>query len=221
MPMYFVKDGDCGTETAFKIIAAKWKPQILEVCINKGGASYSEIKQHLTRATDAAIVNQLNSLVADGILLKVTIDNDNSFRTVYTISSKALDITPILSAMQQFANKCHEENPIEYVSAIEYSKKLIGSKWKSRILWVIHKNQSIRFNELNNSIEGISHKVLSQLLTDMQENNLVIRTDYNEKSPRVEYRLTTMGNKGYEIVQALAQWCLEYELIKPYITINY
>ena len=107
MPMYFVKDGDCGTETAFKIIAAKWKPQILEVCINKGGASYSEIKQHLTRATDAAIVNQLNSLVADGILLKVTIDNDNSFRTVYTISSKALDITPILSAMQQFANKCH------------------------------------------------------------------------------------------------------------------
>lgn len=219
--MYFIRDGECGTETAFKIIAAKWKPQILEVCINKGGANFSEIKQHLIGATDAVIAKQLNSMMADSILIKVSADYNNPAKNVYSISKKALDIIPILYAMQEFAKQSTQKDPVEYVSAIEYTKKLIGNKWKSRILWVIYKNGTIRFNKLKNSIEGVSHKMLFQQLIDMEKNNLVVRTDYNEKNPRVEYHLTPLGDSAYEIVQSLADWCLKYKLIEPHITINH
>ena len=63
---------------------------------------------------------------------------------------------------------------------------LIGNKWKLLIL----RNLLVRpwrFNELQRSLDGISHKVLTESLRSMESDGIVIRTVYAEVPPRVEY----------------------------------
>lgn len=219
MIKYYIQNGNCGTETAFKIIGAKWKSQILNFCNSNQNISYYDLKQELGNVTDSVLTKQLNELTKDGMLTKQLFEKKKN-KTVYTITEKTRDIVPSMQLMDDFATLCGYDRS-DYNSKIEYTKYLIGSKWKSRIIWAIYNHETIRFNELLNCIEGLSHKILIEHLNTFTANNLVKKTDYNEKSPRVEYSLTTNGEKAYEIIKSLSDWCLKYELIKPYIEIHY
>lgn len=69
---------------------------------------------------------------------------------------------------------------------------LAGGKWKPLIV----RNLRARpwcFNELRRDLEGISQKVLTDSLRQMESDGLVIRRDYGENPPRVEYGLTELG----------------------------
>lgn len=219
MPKYFIQNGKCGTEAAFKIIGAKWKPHIIYLCNENNDMTFSKLKQNLTGITDATLTRQVHCLIDDGILQKYFTDLSKT-KPFFILTDKAKDLLPAMQLMQQLSLLCGYQES-EHKSQIEYAHKLIGSKWKSRIIWILHHYGTIRFNELQNSIEGISHKVLTGQLKQLLEQQLVLKTDYNEKSPHVEYSLTSAGELAYQIVQALADWCLKYELIKPHITINY
>lgn len=219
MIKYYIQNGNCGTETAFKIIGAKWKPLILHLCISSNGQSYQELKEALDGIVDTILTKQLKELVEDEMLKKIPIDNKKN-RSVYIITQKTKDIMQIMELMKSFADSCNYETS-GYNSRIEYTKFLIGNKWKSRIIWVIYNSGTIRFNELLNCIDGLSHKVLIETLATFVENGFINKMDYNEKSPRVEYSLTEKGKLAYKIINQLADWCLKYQLIKPTITITY
>jgi len=161
---------------------------------------------------------QLKELVTDQMLTKTYMTDSN--KASFLLTQKSQDLTSALLLIERFAVLCNYSNS-GYQSKIEYVKKLIGNKWKSRIIWIIYNSGTVRFNELLNCIEGLSHKVLIEHLNDLVYNALVIKTDYNEKNPRVEYSLSEKGKLSYEIIQTLADWCLKYELIKPKIVINY
>ncbi len=66
---------------------------------------------------------------------------------------------------------------------------LIGGKWKLRILWHIL-NGDNRFSLLQKSITDITHKVLISQLKEMEQNGILVKTDFNEKTPRIEYSLS-------------------------------
>ena len=80
----------------------------------------------------------------------------------------------------------------------------IGSKWKLLILCNLLA-RPWRFNELKKDLEGISQKVLSDSLRSM-EDGLVARTVYPEVPPRVEYRLTDLGESLRPILDAMQRW---------------
>ena len=80
------------------------------------------------------------------------------------------------------------------------------------MLWILHPQETVRFNELLRSIEGLSHKVLSERLEDLEKSGLVNRIDYQEKSPRVEYTLTQTGKFAYQIIWEISIWGYKYEL---------
>lgn len=217
MVKYYIYDGKCGTEIVFKMIGAKWKPWIIRLCYMENGCTFSDIKKKLPGITDSTLANQLYHLIQDGFLKK---SDDRENTGIYAITEKTQNILPVMAAMQKFSEKSGYCK-VGYSSAIEHCRKLIGNKWNSRIIWVIHNNGVIRFNELKNSIEGISHKVLTEHLRDMERDGLLQRKDYFEKNPKVEYRLTELGEEGYKIIKLLAEFCQKYELIKPAISINY
>lgn len=121
--------------------------------------------------------------------------------------------------MHYFALNIGYGNPTP-AKQLEFTRKLIGSKWKARIIWMLCHAEIARFNELHDSIEGISFKVLKQQLADMEENGIVSRTEYEGKVPKVEYSLTAAGKDAYLIVQSLADWCKKYGLIKQRIIID-
>ena len=93
---------------------------------------------------------------------------------------------------------------------VETSLMLIGDKWKVLILRDLM-NGTKRFGELKKSIGGVSQKVLTAQLRDMEENGLITRQVYAEVPPRVEYSLTELGRSLKPILDALQNWGEEYK----------
>ena len=88
--------------------------------------------------------------------------------------------------------------------------QLIGSKWKLLIL----RNLLVRpwrFNELLRNLEGISQKVLTDNLRALETDGIVIRTDYQEMPPRVEYSLSPMGETLRPILDTMQSWGEQYK----------
>lgn len=90
--------------------------------------------------------------------------------------------------------------------------QLLGSKWKLLIL----RNLLVRpyrFNELQKSLNGISHKVLTDSLKSMVGDGIVERIDYCENPPHVEYALTPLGESMKSIIQTMEEWGKYYKSI--------
>jgi DNA-binding HxlR family transcriptional regulator len=89
---------------------------------------------------------------------------------------------------------------------IEYALKIIGGKWKLLIIWTISQNKIIRFNALQRKIEGISSLMLSKNLKELEDDGLIIRHQYNEIPPRVEYELSELSQKLIVAMKSLDEW---------------
>ncbi|WP_434044215.1 MULTISPECIES: winged helix-turn-helix transcriptional regulator [Sorangium] len=82
---------------------------------------------------------------------------------------------------------------------------VISGKWKATILWQLHA-RPFRFGELKRSVPGISEKILSEQLKEMEADGLVLREAFDEVPPRVAYSLTPAGASLNDAVHALAEW---------------
>ncbi len=68
----------------------------------------------------------------------------------------------------------------------------------------------IRFNQLQRRLPNMTHSTLSKQLKKMEEDGLVIRTDYGEIPPKVEYSLSDIGKKFEPVLAELKKWGLDY-----------
>ncbi|WP_051624221.1 winged helix-turn-helix transcriptional regulator [Clostridium akagii] len=92
---------------------------------------------------------------------------------------------------------------------IEGALKAIGGKWKILIIWAISQNEVIRFNDLQRKVDGISSLMLSKNLKELEKDSLVIRHQYNEIPPRVEYKLSEFGQRLTVVLKSLGKWGYE------------
>jgi DNA-binding HxlR family transcriptional regulator len=81
----------------------------------------------------------------------------------------------------------------------------IGDKWTTLIIGLLG-DEAKRFSELQRGIHGISQKMLTQTLRNLERDGLVTRTIYAEIPPRVEYRLTPLGKTLFELLTAIILW---------------
>ena len=93
---------------------------------------------------------------------------------------------------------------------VETTLTLIGDKWKVLILRDLLTGTK-RFGELKKSVGGVSQKVLTSQLRDMEESGLVNRKVYAEVPPRVEYSLTDLGKSRNPILAAMKCWGEDYK----------
>ena len=84
------------------------------------------------------------------------------------------------------------------------------SKWKLLIIRNL-RSRPWRFNELRKDLEGISQKVLTDSLREMEADGIITRTVYPEVPPRVEYALSPLGETLGPILDAMAQWGNDYK----------
>lgn len=82
---------------------------------------------------------------------------------------------------------------------------LIGSKWKLLIIRNLTK-RPYRFNELLKSIDGLSQKVLTSSLRELESNGIIYRKDYKTNPPKVEYGLTSLGSNLKTILDKMADF---------------
>lgn len=89
---------------------------------------------------------------------------------------------------------------------------LIGNKWKLLILRDVLTGPK-RFGALLKSLDGINPKVLTENLKQMEADGLLVRTVFEETPPRVEYRLSELGETMRPIIGQLEQWGLRYKAL--------
>jgi len=79
----------------------------------------------------------------------------------------------------------------------------IGGKWKMPILWRLSRQKVWRYGELKRDLGTISHKMLSQQLKELEQDDLITRTLYPVVPPKVEYGLTERGKLTLPAISAL------------------
>lgn len=106
----------------------------------------------------------------------------------------------------------------------EITLAVIGGRWKTLLLY--HLFQGVkRFSELQRATNGITQKMLTQQLREMERDGLVHREVYAEVPPKVEYSLTPLGQTLEPVVHAMCDWGAKYgqgqidnQPLKPFVT---
>lgn len=90
------------------------------------------------------------------------------------------------------------------------SQKVLTGKWSMYIMHLL-KSSPVRFNELQRMMpEEMTHTTLSRQLKTLEEEGLVIRKEYSQIPPKVEYSLSEIGQKFDKVLDALGEWGNEY-----------
>ena len=88
---------------------------------------------------------------------------------------------------------------------LDASLRILGGKWKPLILYFLC-DRPRRYGELKRAVSGVSDKVLIQQLKELEAHGVVLRTDYGEIPPRVDYSLTPFGRSLADTLTPLCQW---------------
>ena len=87
-----------------------------------------------------------------------------------------------------------------------YTMSLINGKYKMIILYCLMEFKVVRYNELKRYIKSISHKILSSSLKELEKDGLIIRKEYPQIPPKVEYSLSEKGQSLMVILDQLCVW---------------
>lgn len=92
------------------------------------------------------------------------------------------------------------------ICVLDYAFQRIGGKYKGRILWALHKNDTLRYGELRRELSDITTKMLTQTLKELESDKLVHREMYHQVPPKVEYSLTETGKELIPFIKYLVEW---------------
>ncbi|MCB5168821.1 helix-turn-helix transcriptional regulator [Streptomyces bambusae] len=96
-----------------------------------------------------------------------------------------------------------------YICGIDAALDVVSGKWKGLILWELDTHRVRRFAELRRGLPGVSEKMLTQHLREMEADGLVHRQVFAEVPPRVEYSLTEHGHTLNQALGPLGAWGIE------------
>lgn len=88
---------------------------------------------------------------------------------------------------------------------VEVTLEAIAGRWKVLIIQQLLEDKK-RFNQLQRELKGITHRTLTKQLREMEDFGLVIRKDYGEIPPRVEYSLSPLGESLKPVLAAMHEW---------------
>ena len=88
---------------------------------------------------------------------------------------------------------------------LHYTMNLIGTKWKPLVLFHLLEGD-LRSGNLQKKIPGISNKMFTQTVRDLEKDGLISRTVFPVVPPKVEYGLTARGKSLEDILRRLDQW---------------
>lgn len=93
-----------------------------------------------------------------------------------------------------------------FVCPLEYSMSVFGGKWKPRILCILYQNPVLRYNQIRSELVGITDIMLSKSLKELEENKMIVRKQYNEIPPKVEYSLSDKGRTAIPVLIGIMKW---------------
>lgn len=102
--------------------------------------------------------------------------------------------------------RCAQKGAVISDTGFGYTLSLIQGKYKMMIMYWLAEYKVVRYNELKRRVGTISYKTLSLNLKELENNNLISRTEYPQIPPKVEYRLSERGKSLIPILNAMCEW---------------
>lgn len=102
------------------------------------------------------------------------------------------------------------KKPTPLECPVEVTLRAIGGKWKPVILFYLSE-KPLRFSELSRAIKGITQKMLTKQLREMESDGLLKRKVFPEIPPRVEYSITPYGKTLNPILASMSKWGEEHK----------
>lgn len=93
----------------------------------------------------------------------------------------------------------------EYYCSLELAMDIIGGKWKTMMIYHL-KDGSMRSSALQRSLLGVSNKMFTQTVRELERSGIVKRTVYPVVPPKVDYELTELGQSVLPIILDIALW---------------
>lgn len=97
-------------------------------------------------------------------------------------------------------------------TGFNYTLSLISGKYKLTVLYAIYRHEVIRFNSLQRYLNMVSHRTLSVVLKELERDELIIRREFPQIPPKVEYSLSEKGESFIPILHELCQWGLKHRV---------
>ncbi|MEL7003041.1 MAG: helix-turn-helix domain-containing protein [Bacteroidota bacterium] len=97
------------------------------------------------------------------------------------------------------------EKRLKDTCGLTYAMLLIKGRWTINVMWSIH-NGFNRYSLIKKDIEGISEKMLTQRLKDLEETGLIAKQDLKDAASNVTYHLTQAGNAFIPCILTLDEW---------------
>ncbi len=91
-------------------------------------------------------------------------------------------------------------------TGFSYTLSLISGKYKMIILYCLMEFETVRFNELKRYLKNISDKTLSANLKELEADKLIVRKEYPQIPPKVEYSLSERGKSLMNVLDQLCVW---------------
>ena len=102
-------------------------------------------------------------------------------------------------------------NPTNTHCPIRKTLDMLSGKWRTQVLYELCKKDSCRFGELKAGIPQITNTMLTTVLKDLENKDIVHREQFNEVPPHVEYSLTEKGKDLLPIFYEIAKWSEKYK----------
>lgn len=91
-------------------------------------------------------------------------------------------------------------------TGFSYTMSLISGKHKMVILYCLMEFEPVRFNEMKRYLKNITDKTLSNNLKELETDKLIVRKEYPQIPPKVEYSLSPRGKSLMEVLDQLCLW---------------
>lgn len=90
------------------------------------------------------------------------------------------------------------------------AQRVIQGKWSIIILYYLSEGP-VRFNELQRKLPKMTHATLSKQLKQLEADGLIIRTEYAQVPPKVEYQLSEIGREFQPVLDSISEWGQKYQ----------
>lgn len=98
------------------------------------------------------------------------------------------------------------KNYLEQTCGMAYAISLIGGRWKLSILGELTDYGTLRYNDLKKRLPGISDRMLTRQLKELEESDLIVKSIVAQVPVKVEYALTRKGNSLRGILKQISEW---------------
>lgn len=106
------------------------------------------------------------------------------------------------------------ESDADQTCGMSFAIDVVGGKWKLHLMWVLSEGP-VRFGRIRRLLTGVSEKVLTENLRQLEAGGIVLRRLYPEVPPRVEYSLTPLGEELRLALAPLEEWGERHKHLAP------